>query len=260
MKEIIGKLHELEFSPNEVRVYVALTELGEALASKIAKKANLPRTTVISILNNFAERGFVSAHRYRGASYYWVESPKTVRDIFANKVLIAEQLDSLLGGLYRSEAHFPSAEVYDSRKSVKNFIEKTLVGLKKNSVIRTIDAPQMGNYSKVLSDEYQRVLIGLKRKRGVATRTLVPYGTLRAISPRKMREQDIQVRELPERLAFTASLWLINDMAVLFSGKPPFAVAVRHDLIVESLSNLFEHFWRTAARAQAPRSGSREGA
>ena len=246
MKEISEKLHELDFSPNEVRVYLALTELGEALASQAAKKANLPRTTVISILNNFAERGFVSVHRYRGASYYWVESPKTVRDVFANKVLIAEQLDALLAGLYRSDAHFPSAQVYDSRKSLKNFIEKTLVTLQKNSIIYTIDSPQQGNYSKVLSDEYQRVLIGLKRKRGVATRTLVPYGTLRSINPRKLREQNIEIRELPEGLSFQASLWLIKDMAVLFSGRPPFAVAVRHELIVASMKGLFEYLWRAA--------------
>lgn len=250
MKEIGDKLRELDFSPNEVRVYLALTELGEALASQAAKKANLPRTTVISILNNFTERGFVSVHRYRGASYYWVESPKIVRDLFANKVRIAEELDVLLSGLYRSDTHFPSAEVYDSRKSVKNFIEKTLVALKKNSIIYTIDSPQLGNYSKVLSDEYQRVLIGLKRKRRVTTRTLVPHGTFKSIHPRKLREQIIEIRELPEGLAFQASLWLIKDTAVFFSGRPPFAVAVRHELIVSSMKGLFEYLWHSAGTIQ----------
>ena len=49
-KTIAKQLTELGFNSNEARVYVALTQLGEANATNIAKKADLPRTTAISIL------------------------------------------------------------------------------------------------------------------------------------------------------------------------------------------------------------------
>ena len=47
---ITRQLKELGFNDNEANVYVALTRLGEANATNIAKKSDLPRTTVISIL------------------------------------------------------------------------------------------------------------------------------------------------------------------------------------------------------------------
>jgi len=51
-------LKELGFKDNEIKVYLALTELGEAPASKVAKKAGLPRTTTIDNLEHLENENF----------------------------------------------------------------------------------------------------------------------------------------------------------------------------------------------------------
>ena len=93
MKKIIkNQLQELGFNTNEIRVYLALTELGEAKAAAIAKQADLPRTTVISILDKLKNDNYLTAHKYRGTTYYWVESPKTIKESLLYKVDIATDL------------------------------------------------------------------------------------------------------------------------------------------------------------------------
>ncbi|MFA6228512.1 MAG: helix-turn-helix domain-containing protein [Patescibacteria group bacterium] len=244
MLAIKKNLRELGLSDNKINAYLSVTELGEAPASRVAKKANLPRTTVISILEELLVDGYISSHKYKGTTYYWAESPKTLQEIFGRKIRLAEELEGFLSDLYRSEAAFPFANVYDTQKSIKIFIEKLLSGLPKKSVIYTIDAPHVGNYQKVFSDDYYKILLELKKQRDITTQTLIPAGTYKLIDNDKLQRQRIVIREMPEKIDFLSSLWFVGSLLVLFSGKPPFVVAVHHPTIVASFKSIYDFLWQ----------------
>jgi sugar-specific transcriptional regulator TrmB len=244
LSSIKSHLKELGFRPHETDVYIALTQMGEASASAVAKKVSLPRTTTISILNKLAEENYLSTYRHHGKTYYWVETPRIIQGVLKNKIAMAEKLEELLADLYRTEPKFPFAHVYDTKKSLHNFIEKLLEHLSPHDVIFTIDSPKMGNYQKVLGEDFQDILVHVKKKKSIVTHTLVPFQTFRTIHPEKLKAQSIVIRELPEGIHFQASIWFIGHQLVLFSGKPPFAVSVYHPVIVESLKSLFDYFWQ----------------
>jgi len=245
-KEIKNSLKELGFSLNEIKVYMALTQLGEATAVKVAKKSDLPRTTVISILERLEELHYLSTHKYRGKTFYWIESPKVIQESLQNKLEIAEQLDGLLTDLYRSEHYFPFAKVYDTKTSIKNFIEKTLISLDKKDVIHTIDTPGAGDYTKIFSDDFIAIMVNLKKKKGIATKTLIPHNAFETIEKEKIKTQDITIKELPKEISFKASLWIINDMLVLFSGNYPFIAAIKHKLITDSIKSIYDYLWNVS--------------
>jgi sugar-specific transcriptional regulator TrmB len=247
--EIKKSLKELGFHENEIKVYVALTQLGEAPAAQIAKKAGLPRTTAISILNKLAEDNYLTQHRYRGVTYYWVESPQAIASSLETKIKVAEDLTALLTDLYRSETHFPHAEVYDTKSGIRNFIEKLLAGLPKKTTIYTIDTPSAGNYSKIYSERIGSSMLSKKHARDILTKTLVPHGSIASIDPEKLAGQKIELRELPQGVDFKASLWLVQDQLIHFSGNPPFIVAIKHPLIVKSMEAMYRYFWQISEPA-----------
>lgn len=242
-KEIRKNLLELGFNNNEAKIYIALTQLGEAPASQIAKKADLQRTTAISILNKLAIEGYLTLHHYRGVTYYWIESPKAISGVFETKIKIAEELNSLLVNIYRSENHFPGAQIFDTKTSIRNFIEKTISLMPKKGIIFTIDTPSEGNYSKIFSDKIENTILSKKKRGDIITKTLVPFGSIKNIKPQKISLQNIIIKELPRGVDFKASLWFIDNLVVLFSGNPPFIVAVKHPLIVAGLKTIYDYFW-----------------
>lgn len=242
-KEIKKSLSELGFNENETRVYIALTQLGEAPASQIAKKADLPRTTTISILNKLASECFLTLHQFKGTAYYWIESPQALVGKFETKIKIANDLNQQLADLYHSENHFPGAQVFDTKTSIRNFIEKTISTLPKKSLIYTIDTPSEGNYAKIFSDKIENTFLKIKNEKSISTKTLVPFGNIKTIDPKKLALQNIELKELPQNINFKASLWLIDNLLVFFSGNPPFIVAVKHPLIVSSFKSLYSFFW-----------------
>lgn len=242
-ESIKNNLKELGFKDNEVKVYIALTQLGEAPASKIAKKTNLPRTTAISILEKLKAENFLSTHKYKGTTQYWIESPKTLKRSLENKIKIADDLNTMLTELYHSEHHFPFADIYDTKASIKNFIEKALIKIKKGAKIYTIDHPGIGNYNKIYSDKFSEVVLALKKKKNTKTYTLVPHDGYKTIRKHKLKQQDITVREMPENIEFKSALWIMEDTVIHFSGQYPFVVAINHKIIAQSMKSIHDFLW-----------------
>lgn len=245
--ELRTALRDLGLTKNEVDVYVALTLQGEAPAAVLAKRVGLPRTTTIGILERFQEQGLITSHTYRGKLFYWIESPDVLVEHFQQKVALAGQLRAELGSLYRSRSAFPFAKVYDTKRGIARFIEKVLTGAARKSLLYTIDTPSAGNYRKIYGENVERVILRLKREKQLTTRTLVPHGDVQKIDPEKVRLQRIILRELPPGLRFDASVWLVGDVLVHFSGVPPFAVAIRHPHIVRGMHELFQYLWNVSA-------------
>ncbi len=244
--DLRSALRELGLTKNEVDVYLALTQQGEAPAAAIAKRVGLPRTTTIGILERFQEQGLITSHTYRGKLYYWVESPQVLVEHYQQKVALAEQLRGELAGLYRTHSAFPFGRVYDTKRSIARFIETLLTSATRKSIIYTIDTPSAGNYRKIYGENVEQVILKLKREKQITTHTLVPYGDAKGIDAQKIRLQRIIIRELPPGLNFSASLWLVGDLLVHFSGVPPFAVVIRHPNIVHGMQALFQYFWTSA--------------
>ncbi|MFH0779985.1 MAG: helix-turn-helix domain-containing protein [Parcubacteria group bacterium] len=237
-------LAELGFNKNEIGVYLALAKLGEAKASQVAKAAELPRTTAINILNKMASENYVSTHVYKGVMSYWIESPQVLIDILRNKIEIADKLKDAMSVVYRVGGRFPNAQIFDTKKNIRNFIEKVLNGLPKGAVIYTIETPNEGNYRKIFSEGLEEIIFSVKNKRGIATKTLVPCGTFSLIEKHKLTRQNIEIREMPEHSNFSGSLWIIKDMLINFSGNPPFLVMSRHEAITKGMKELYDFLWR----------------
>lgn len=241
--DIKNNLKDLGFKDNEIKVYLALTQLGEAPASTIAKKTDLPRTTVIGVLAKLQKENCLSTNQHHGITQYWIESPKTIRYGLENKIKIADNLNELLTALYHTEHHFPFAETYDTKSSIKKFIEKSLIKIKKGATIYTIDHPGIGNYNKIYSDEFSDIVYSLKKKKQVKTFTLVPFGDFKQVRAQKLKQQDITIKELPTGIEFKSALWIMDDSVVHFSGQYPFVVAITHKVIADSMQSIFNYLW-----------------
>ncbi|XLQ20533.1 MAG: hypothetical protein ACKUBY_01995 [Candidatus Moraniibacteriota bacterium] len=169
-----------------------------------------------------------------------------IKKSLEQKVVIADELDILLTDLYRSESDFPYAKIYDTKSSIKSFIETLISKTENGTTIYTIDNPKSGNYRKILSKKFYYDMIAMKNKNNITTQTLIPEGTYKTINPQKIIDRNIEIHELPKNVEFKASLWIIDNTLVLFSGKYPFIVAVNHKIITSSIKSFFDYFWMIA--------------
>jgi len=235
-------LKELDFGKNEIEVYLALVKLGEAKASQIAKAADLPRTTAISILAKFLDSSYITSSVYRGATSYWIESPNSILETLQNRISYAEKLKAIIPDLYHIDGRFPTSKIIDTKSGIKNFITKALGGLNDGSLIQTIDTPREGNYKKIFSEEVEGFLNEIKKKKKLQTNILVPAGSLADINKQKINKA-ISIKEMPIGLIFSGSIWLMGNSLVLFSGNPPFLVEIKHKAVINGFRGLYQFLW-----------------
>ncbi len=130
------KLQEFGFSEKEIKVYLALLEMGSAVASVIAKKAGIKRSTAYLVLDLLIKRGLVSAVERRGIQVYEVAPPEQLvhylKGVSAQYAGLAEAAKGMLPELQLSRtARTPTPKVrfFEGEGGVNTVYEDTLGSL-----------------------------------------------------------------------------------------------------------------------------------
>ncbi|MEK7541394.1 MAG: helix-turn-helix domain-containing protein [Patescibacteria group bacterium] len=130
------KLRELGFSEKEADVYLALAEIGSAVASDIAKKARIKRSTAYVILDALLERGLVNVTERRGVKLYNSTPPEQLiqhlRSMAKRYVGLADTAKKLLPELRASrkeQAPAPKVQLFEGAKGIRTVYEDTLASL-----------------------------------------------------------------------------------------------------------------------------------
>lgn len=131
------KLRELGFSEKESAVYMTLLSVGSAVASDIARRAGIKRSTAYVILESLAERGLVSAVDRRGIRVYHAAPAEQLVQYMKNMASryegFADTAKELLPALKASRrlenASAPKVRFFEGQKAIRSVYEDTLASL-----------------------------------------------------------------------------------------------------------------------------------
>ena len=90
---ITETLMDFGLTPIEIRVYLALLKLGVSKAGKIAKEAQLNRTTTYDALKRLIAKGLVSYVVEANRKVFRPENPKKFKEILKER---EEDIDDIL--------------------------------------------------------------------------------------------------------------------------------------------------------------------
>lgn len=119
-------LEEFGLNKNKGVVYLAALRVGTGSVQEIAKQAQLPRTTVHEILQNFVSLGlasFVSKGRTR---VYSIEPPSKLKSVLEKKSRLLESALPELISVFNTKGARPRVRFYEGVEGVKTVLEDTL--------------------------------------------------------------------------------------------------------------------------------------
>ena len=126
-------LESVGLAGNEIKVYLALLDLGSALAGEITKKSGVNRTNVYDALDRLMERGLVSYVIQSNRKYFEATTPdrlikyldKKEQEIKNKKELVTSVLPELENR--RKLSREPQeATIYKGRQGLKSVAEEVL--------------------------------------------------------------------------------------------------------------------------------------
>ena len=111
-------LKEYGLTEKEIKVYLTLLPLGNINLQEIAKRIDLPRTTVYNTLSYLHQKGLISKIIKKGVTYFEATDPKKLVDNLEQRKKLIEKVMPKLEGLKQIIKESSSVEIYEGSKGL----------------------------------------------------------------------------------------------------------------------------------------------
>lgn len=239
----IEKLKQIGFNDNESKVYLALLESEEALASEIAKKTSINRSLVYSILESLAEKGIVSYIIKNNKRFYRAAEPSKILAMLKEKEKAFQSILPELTALQMPKAKKPIIEIFEGKDGLKTILNDILRLKQEWNAFNTPGkGPEiLGTFADAFEKDRQKLKILLKI---ICVRT--ESGIKRGKEFERMK--NTIVRYAREKYESPASNYIYGDrIAIIFWYKEfPFALRIIDKNLAESYKEYFKVLWQSS--------------
>lgn len=238
----IEKLKHIGLNDKEIKVYLALLELGDSLVSEIADKTKINRSLLYSILSDLANKGIVTYILKNSVRYYRAAEPEKILSVLKEKEKAFESILPDLTSLYKPRAKKPIVEILEGREGLKTILNDVL-RLKEEWFAFNVPGkgPEiLGSAVHLFEKERQKERIKLNV---ICMKT--EEGMKRGKEFSKMKYTF--VKYMPETYSSPASNWIYGDrVTIIYWNKEfPFAVRIIDKSLADSYKNYFKTLWNS---------------
>lgn len=236
MIEIPKTLENLGLEKQEVKTYLALLDLKESTATKLAERTGFGRVHMYQIVNRLIEKGLTSYIIKNNVKYFLASDPETILKNLQQKERDLQKILPELKARQKKLISETKAEIYRGRKGI-NAILKMILRDRKSYFI-------LGGAQEACSIFKLENTIFVKR-----AEKLKLSGKILA---RKKDEffigKNENYRFVPEHLisSTTQILWK-NKTAIFVWSEPYYVILVENEEITKSNLATFDYLWKLGA-------------
>lgn len=244
---ILTTLQEIGLNEKEVKVYLAMLDLGESSIIPIAKRAGIKRTTVYNYLEDFIQMGLLSVTVRNGKKYYIANSPNRLRVLMQERTKKIESVLPNLFSLYKEEGNKPSIQMFEGIEGIKTAFDLSLKALNKKVDVIPVVA---SGYNLVGSD-YIANYIQTALDSGIHFRALRlaedqrhnKFNDARIYIPKTGENR--QVRIAPEWFKPVSYIHIYDDKVATFSQtkEQPYAVIITSQSFAQTMRMFYDSVW-----------------
>lgn len=231
-------------SSNEAKLYIAALEAGETTMSGLAKKANLKRSTVYSLVEELQEKGVVSSVKKKGILYVSALSPRLLIERFQSSTDMAKNILPQLMDLAYSSPTKPRIRFYEGVEGINEILFDAVSA--KEDYIGFTDYEHMPEemYSFI-----QSKIVPERKKHGIVLKLIVPRNKVNLQTIKEyVRQVEHRVIDFPSRKNHIEILIYGKSKVgfMSYAGTERFGVVIDSEGIYATLHDLFMVIWNQA--------------
>lgn len=243
-------LKEAGLTDGEIKVYMALLELGSTTTGPIVEKSGIAKSIVYIILEKLMQKGLTSFITKERRKYFQAAEPTKIlqfidereQKLIENKRRVEELLPELL--LKQKTIEHNEANFYIGFKGIRTAHEHYLQRLKKGEEYCYLGVPAFQPKEQHLywqKDHLKRI------KAGLTCRILFNRDTDRKILENRSKYKGADSRYMPADLKTPACFMMYKDTTVIVLQSPKaMAVEIINQQITDSFMEYFEAFWKNS--------------
>ncbi len=239
-------LLKLGFSKNEVKVYVALFDLGKARAGEIIKHTGLHRNLVYQSIKKLLEKQLVSKTLARGVARFEAHNPRALIELSDRSRALASDAAKELQT--QQERQGRDIKILEGADGISRVVEESLE-LPRGESVYLFGGSHIRNIPELQS--YWR---GYQKKRlaaGIKLKTFYDRATEKEVVDRQNLLARTEAKFLP--FGIESPSWFTTFGDTLTFGVPgndPLAFQIKSKEAAESMRQYFEYLWSQPIRVE----------
>jgi len=248
----ISSLKESGLTDGEIKVYLALLEIGSSTTGPIVDKSRVSRSIVYRLLEKLMHKGLVSSVVKEKTNYFQAAEPNKIleyiyereRKFEENKKKVEELLPELL--MKQSMSEKSEVNMYFGYKGIRTAHEHSYLKLKKGEEYCYLGIPSFQPKEQHLywqKDHARRI------KSGINFRALFNKDTDPKVLKNRNSFKHADVRYMGTDIKTPATFMTYKDTTVIILQSPTaMAVEIVNQDIADSFQAYFEEFWRRSEK------------
>jgi len=246
-------LSQIGLHENQIKIYLALLQMGEGNIHDIAVNAAIKRTTAYSILDVLKTKGLVTYLEKAGHRTYYAENPKKVLLYFKDREqdikTQSKKFESVipeLSSIYNVQATKPKIRFYEGVEGLKAVFEETLT-LKPNEEILAIATASL--IHKVLGDEWAVDYLTRRAKGKIKQKAIVEDSAWGRIHQKNDKKEFRLTRLVPkEKFPFSNEINIFANKVMIASFRDQMGVIIESADVARTWKAIFELAWDGAEK------------
>lgn len=246
-----AQFETLGFTRTEAVVYLSLAKSGRASAQAIARRVNLARTTVYSVLENLEAKGLAKREKKGQTTLFSANRPaaflrllESEREDLARKQQVARSLVDAIEPLFRNTGPLaPKLQIFQGQRAVENMLYDYVEAWRQG--MRETDLTWWGYQDHTFVEHYLRWLQDYWRVKNPAEKVQLISNDVALEKELRGQVPGREIRPVSTSLDFSSTIWVCGDYIILIVTReePHSAYQLRDALFANNLRLIFSLLW-----------------
>lgn len=252
--EIKKQLSGIGLSDGEVRVYMALLDLGSSTTGPIVNESKISSSKVYNILDRLIKKGLVSFIVKSNVKHFEALEPSKILEFLSNKereiqkqrVLIKDMIP-VLSARRNSKKEDESSRVFIGYQGIKSYFNEVFNSLKKGDE-RLVLGAQSG-YSDIPKVMYFFQMMNKKfASKGIKTKIIFNKEMKKNVGKRYDKFNQTRVRYLEHATPASIGIQGDNVDILLWTKEKEVLFSITSKDVAESYRTFFDTMWKLASK------------
>ena len=222
----------------EIKIYVALLELGQSGAGEILRKANVQNSVFHACINRLLDKGFVSYTKKNRNKIYCAADPSQFVHYLKEKQRAIEDIMPDLKKRQALAKKHDDAEIYEGIAGIMTMLNTMLENAKRDDEFLFISADVL-EHNEEIQTFYERY--DAKRKdKGLTTKGIAPRSLQHLYHHRKYLK--VKYTEMP----LPTNACICGELYAIITWDQPVGILIHSKHIVEKERAFFNAIWAEA--------------
>jgi len=238
---LIEELTNAGISEEEAKAYLAILELGEGTISRIARKAELKRTSAYLVVERLIKKGLVSTSKQKKHTIYIAEDPRKIEEFLDERKRSIQKIMPELLSFTNLIDKKPQIRYYEGKTGMKE-IYKDMLCYPDSEILGMFSESYLGH----LDDEFVKNYFYPKRiEKKIWVRAILPDNEM----TREITKDDEKILRRSKlisndkfKIKVDLALYGKNKVS-LVSFEEELGIIIESQKIYDSLKGIFETMW-----------------